>query len=215
MRLSFDATPITVKKTLTFQKILVMFLLFFSHSSLAAVIPVDLNDFFQDPSSAITISAGGESALLSESASAAQVSLVNDPGEGDPEVIVASAGTNLVFDYVFSEFASDDNYFNAFVLDGDSGLSFGAGFEFLTSVSMSGSISFDLTSLVGELLGLHLELGSNVDDGALTATVNISNVRLERVDAEVSEPMILLLFSLGLIIMALMVEKTGNRRPLA
>jgi len=205
MRLSFGI------KRITFYHAFAVCLLFFSQSGHSAVIPIDLNDFFPSPSAAISIAVDGTSALLTESASAATVSLINDPDAGDPEVIIAGVGTSLIFDYTFTELVDDDNYFTAFVFDGNSGLSFGAGFEFLTSISGSGSLSFDLSSLVGELLGLQFELGPNsIDDAALTSTLSISNGRLETTVAQVSEPMMLLLFSLGLIIMVLAASKRDH-----
>ncbi|NOZ54715.1 MAG: hypothetical protein GXP08_16530 [Gammaproteobacteria bacterium] len=204
MRLSFGAKPIT------FRNVFASFFLFFSHASLAVVIPVNLNDFFSDPT--VTISVDGSSATLAEDSSVSTVILSNDPGLGDPEVIFAAAGTNLLFDFEFIEPLDNDNVFSVFVLDGDSGLSFGAGFEFLATDSDLGTVSFDLTGLVGELLGLQFELGANIGDEQLTSTVLVSNVRLETMDVEVPEPMLLLLFGLGLTIITAFVRRESNKK---
>lgn len=58
---------------------------------------VDLNDFFADQTVAVVTD--GSSALLSEDPQFSEVVLANDPGLGDPQVIIAAPGFGLIFDY--------------------------------------------------------------------------------------------------------------------
>lgn len=160
--------------------------------------PIDLNDFFADPS--VTVAADGSSAILTEDPLFTSVLLANDPGLGDPEVIIAGANVSLLFDFQFLEPPGNDDIFIAMILDAASGLSVGAGFEFMTDSSSSGSVAFDLSSLLGQTLGLQFELGSNLADADTTSELVISNLRLEtRVAA--AEPNVLLLFVLGLLVL--------------
>ncbi|NOZ53306.1 MAG: PEP-CTERM sorting domain-containing protein [Gammaproteobacteria bacterium] len=194
-------------KLITCRNVLAIFFLFFSHASLAAVIPIDLNDFFPDPT--VTVSADGSSATLAEDLSAATVVLFNDPDLGDPEVILAGVGTNLLFDFEFVKPNDSGNSvieFVAFVLDVDSGLSAGAGFEFLTSSAGSGTVLFDLTGLVGDTLGLQFELRTSS-----TAKVTVSNLRLETAMVTVPEPTVLVLFGLGLLPMVIISRRFGKK----
>jgi hypothetical protein len=178
----------------------------------AAAVQIDLNDFFSsDPT--VTVAADGSSALLSEDASLSHVLLTNDPFFGDAEVIVAGPGL-LMFDFNFTEAPGEDDVFAAFVT-GAAGMSLGPGFEFLASDSASGTVSFDLSGLVGEaFLGLQFQLGSGTDllynrrtgsgnpfrirgitgDTGVDSTVSISNLRTE---APIPEPSALPLFLLG------------------
>ena len=172
-------------------------ILIFSQSSSAAIIPIDLNDFFADPT--VTVSVDGSSATLSEDPVFSQALLVNDPGLGDPEVIIAGIGTSLLFDFSFSEPLGNNDVFTAFVLDGSTGTSFGPGFEFSTMNSGSGSVAFDLTSLVGQTVGLQFALSGGIDDTLLTSTVDVFDVRLVTADLVVPEPPVLLLFGVGLL----------------
>lgn len=166
------------------------------NSAYALIIPIDLNDFFADPT--VTVAADGSTATLAEDPFFSPVLLSNDPGLGDPVVIVPGAGTSLLFDFTFSEPAGNDDAFVAFVLDAATGLSFGSGFEFGTESSSSGAVSFDLSSLVGETLGLQFELGSNFGDGAFDSLVMVSNVRLDTAAMSVPEPSVLSLLAIGI-----------------
>ena len=63
---------------------------------------IDLNDF--TPSPTVTIAVDGLSALMTEEADPNDfVFLSNDPGLGDPNVIIPGPFVSLVFDYVFDE----------------------------------------------------------------------------------------------------------------
>jgi hypothetical protein len=162
----------------------------------AAIIPIDLNDFFADPT--VSVAVDGSSATMAENPFISPVLLANDPGLGDPNVIVPGVGTSLAFDFDFLEGVGDDDIFLAFVLDAATGLSLGTGFEFLASSSGMGSVSFDLSSLVGLTLGLQYELGANPGDLGLTSTAVVSNVRLEQVMAA-PEPNILVLIATSIL----------------
>ena len=155
---------------------------------------IDLNDFVA--SNAVTINSPS-SAIIEEDTFSAVSFLSNDPFFGDPEVIVAANNRSLFFDYNFSEGSSNVDEFFAFVIDPVSGISLGPGFEFFADSSSSGTISFDLTSLVGLTgLGLQFELNS-FDNSLLDSNVVISNVRL--VDAMVPSPAALPLILIGIL----------------
>ena len=70
------------------------------------------------------------------------------------------------------------------------GLSPGPAFEFFTDSSSTGTVSFDLTSLTGETLGLQFQLSALFSDTGFDSTLTVSNVRLEQSGAPaVPEPM--------------------------
>lgn len=163
----------------------------------AAATPINLNDFFADPS--VTVAADGSSAALAEDASLSPVLLSNDPGLGDPEVVIAGLGLFLLFDFDFVEgLTGEADEFGAFLIDAGTGLSVGAMFEFFTQNTSMGSISFDLSGLVGTTLGLQFQLSALPGDTGLDSMVTVSNVRLQSV--MVSEPSTLALMLSGLAI---------------
>lgn len=140
---------------------------------------VDLNNFYADPT--VIVSVDGSTATIGESAIISPVLLSNDPFLGDPEVIfaeIAGTGQRLTFDYDFVEPAGNDDEFGAFVINVTTGLSAGPSFEFFTQSTSSGTVSFDLSSLAGNQLGLQFELSALPGDPGLTSTVEISNVSL-------------------------------------
>jgi hypothetical protein len=171
----------------------VVFSLWWLLSAPAHAMPIDLNDFFADPT--VSVVADGSSATLAEDPFLFSVLLSNDPGLGDPNVIIPGAGVSLVFDYMFTEGAGNMDEFFAAVLDGTTGFSVGPGFEFATADSSSGTVAFDLSSLSGLTLGLSFELAAF--DAASDSTVTVSNVRLESV--AVPEPGTFWLIGAGLI----------------
>lgn len=142
------------------------------------VTPIDLNDFFFFPGDPVTIAADGSTATIGEDPVFSPILLVNDPGLGDPNVILPAADTFLVFEYAFAESPGDDDSFVAQMLDGTTGTPI-TGFDFQTGTPGAASVEFPLESLVGTLLGLQFSLGTNPGDAALGATVTISNLRLE------------------------------------
>lgn len=174
----------------------------------AAIIPIDLNDFFADPT--VTVSGDGTTASFTEDPPF-NVLLINDPFFGDPEVIVAGVDTTVVFDYVFTEGAGNDDEFFAAVLGAD-GFSAGLAFEFLTGDSSAGSIVFDLSSLIAEAF-LGFEFSMISFDNVFDSTLTISNMRLVTPMVEVPEPPALLLMLAGSA--ALIVTARRGRRKSA
>ncbi len=159
--------------------------------------PIDLNDFFSDPT--VIVEVDGSSAKLSEDLTFAEVILSNDPFLGDPEVIIAAVGRSLKFDFDFMEGAGNDDEFGAFIIDPATGGSLGTPFEFFTSDTSSGTVTFDLSSLTGTSdLGLQFDLLAF--DFASDSMVTVSNVRL--VDPAnppaIPEPSTILLFGTGI-----------------
>ena len=138
---------------------------------------LDLDMFSADPT--VTIADDGQSATFREDQNLAQVLLWNDPNSGADEVIVPGIGVRLQFDYEFSEGEEgEDDEFGAFVLDA-MGNNAGSEFEFFTSESGSGIVTFDLSPLAEEtFIGLQFQLSSNFGDTGTTSTVTISNVQV-------------------------------------
>lgn len=174
-------------------QVFLMATLLFGLSDISQATIINLNDFFSDPT--VTVAGDGSSAILAEDPNLFSVILNNDPFFGDPNVIAPGAGVSLIFDYMFSEGASNDDEFFAFVLDSATGFSAGTEFEFSSTSSSSGTVAFDLSSLTSLTLGLSFELVAF--DFFTDSTVAVSNVRLETVT--VAEPGILWLLGAGLI----------------
>lgn len=144
----------------------------------ASASAIDLNDFTKDPT--VTVAVDGSSAVMAEDSTLSPVLLANDPGLGDPNIISPASGLALMFDYVFVEPAPDNlDEFGAFVVDSATGGSAGNAYEFFIQAAGSGTVSFDLSGLVGSTIGLQFQLSALPGDAALTSTVTISNVRLE------------------------------------
>lgn len=168
--------------------------------------PIDLNDFFADPT--VTVAADGSSATMAEDPVLSPVLLSNDPGLGDPNVILAGPDVVLSFDFDFAEGGlGNDDEFAAFVLD-STGVSAGAAFEFFTADTASGSVSFDLSSLVSEpFIGLQFQLSALPADALFDSVVTISNVRLD-VSQGMPEPTTLTLLILGAICTVVLVPRS-------
>ena len=149
--------------------------LFVSQPASAALVSLDFNDFYADPS--VTVAPDGTAALMAEDAALSFVLLANDPFFGDPEIIVPGLGTQLLFDYVFAEAPGQDDQFRAFVLDSATGFAL-PGLEFLTAESSSGTVAFDLSGLVGRTLGMQFELAALFGDIGVGSTVALSSLRL-------------------------------------
>ncbi|MBI1926943.1 PEP-CTERM sorting domain-containing protein [Candidatus Poribacteria bacterium] len=184
-------------KSVFFKQLLLGVLCVFFGATAHAV-PINLqNNFFADPT--VTFASGGFSATIEEDASRSPVLLSNDPGSGDPQVIIAGVGVSLVFDYNFVEgVGSNNDEFGAFILD-STGVSAGPAFEFFTQATRSGTVSFDLSGLTGEpFIGLQFQLSALPGDVDLNSLVTVSNVRLEG-PAVIPEPSTLLLFVVGII----------------
>lgn len=158
--------------------------------SASPLVPIDLNDFFADPS--VTVAPDGSSATLAEDALLSPVLLSNDPGVGDPEVVVPGANIWLVLDYIFTEPSGNVDEFGAFVVDAATGLSVGSPFEFFLDSTGSGAIAWDLSSLAGRTLGLQFLLSAYFSDSGLDSTVTVSSVVLEqRVDIPATPALLL------------------------
>lgn len=161
----------------------------------AWAVPIDLNNFYKDPT--VTVAADGFSSVLEEDSSLAIVLLADDPGLGDPLIIVPAAGSFLAFEYDFVERAGNNDEFSAFIVDAATHGSAGTAYEFFTQNSSSGTVVFDLGGLVGASIGLQFQLAALPGDIALDSSVTVSNVRTEQ--HIVSEPETVLLFLAGLI----------------
>ncbi|MCP4114964.1 MAG: PEP-CTERM sorting domain-containing protein [Desulfobacteraceae bacterium] len=171
-----------------------------AYASAVVAVTIDLNDFYADP--AVTVAPDGASAIMVED-SVCTVLLANDPGLGEPNVIIPQSGFELLFDYVFTEGADagEDDEFGVFILDGATGFCVGSPYEFFTGTTASGSIGFDLTGLVGMTLGLQFQLGAFPGDTGFDSVVEISNLRIEQ-SPGIPEPSIIFLFGLGLLVTA-------------
>jgi hypothetical protein len=81
------------------------------------------------------------------------------------------------------------HWFSIICSDSTTGGSAGSAYEFFTQVASSGTVSFDLTSLVGSTLGLQFQLTALPGDTAFDSNVTIQNVRLEQLpESTVPEP---------------------------
>jgi hypothetical protein len=178
-----------------FPSIVLTSLSFMFIPSLAPAAMIDLNDFFFFPGDPVTVLPDGSSALLEEDPDLSVVLLSNDPGLGDPQVILGGPGQILSFDFDFVEPgtpSTNNDEFGAFILD-STGVSAGPAYEFFTTVTSSGTVSFDLSSLSTEpFLGLQFQLSSFPDDVDFDSTLTISNVEI------VPVPGAVLLAGLGL-----------------
>ncbi|MBT8438954.1 MAG: VPLPA-CTERM sorting domain-containing protein [Gammaproteobacteria bacterium] len=160
----------------------------------ATAAPIDLNDFFTlDPE--VVIAPDGMSANFSESAFSTFVTLINDPGLGDLNVIVPNTSTFLTFNYEFTAAVGDQDEFSAYLFDSDNGPIFGLLETFRVSSSSSGVASFDLEPWQGLVLGLQFEL-IDLSLGSIDSTATVSNLALTQV---VPIPPAVWLFGSGLI----------------
>lgn len=153
------------------------FAAFLANASFSNAAIINLNDFFADPS--VAVASDGVSAKLAEDPVVAFVLLSNDPGLGDPNVIIPGVGVTLTFAYDFIEPAPGNaDEFGVFIIDAATGLSAGRTFEFFTQSSSAGSVSFDLTSLSGKTIGLQFQLAALPGDASFNSMVVVSNVQL-------------------------------------
>jgi len=174
------------------------FVLLLCLPSLSQAISIDLNNFFPDPT--VTVTPDGSSAFFVEDPGFAEVTLSNDPGLGDPEIIIASQGMGLFFDYEFFEAPGEENSFFGFVLNGNIGSSVGPAYEYFADTSSSGSVSIDLTPLVGTQLGLAFSLQSGIGDTGFNSTLLISNVRLDPIVVPIPSALVQMVLGLGLLV---------------
>jgi hypothetical protein len=190
---------------------LLVLLIFVAAPANAAVI-IKLNDFNFYADQTVALAAGGLSALIEEDSSLAAVLLVNDPGLGDPNVILPAAGASLLFDYDFVlGLVGNFDEFGAFLID-STGTSLGAPYQFFSSSTIAGTVSFDLSSLVGQTIGLQFQLTSLNGDSLLDSTVTISNVRLDNGVAAIPEPSSVVCWTLLAGIGLISCRRLPNRR---
>lgn len=173
---------------------LVLVLLPFSTAN-AAIIPVDLNDFYADPSYAVDIAFDGSSATMYEDLSVITVFLINDPSFGDPGIPVPDDLLTLNFDYSFSEGINNDDDFYAWVFDPDT---YAVIDEFWVEDSDSGTISWDLSLIDPGITLLGLEFQLNSWDDLYDSSAEISNVYLETSSTPIPEPCTIALVGSGL-----------------
>lgn len=178
--------------------------------SLSFAGPIDLNQLFHDVGAPIDIAADGSTTTLHENPPVGDVFLSDLPGLGDPELLIASAGAQLVFDYDFVEAAGNFDSFNFAILDGLTGIQLDP-FTLFFLDSAAGTARFDLSSLVGLTLGFQFDLGPQEGDDGSESTLTISNVRIETPDQTVSEPGMFVLFAIGLL--AIVIPRLNKRRP--
>jgi hypothetical protein len=169
--------------------------------SLSFASPIDLNALFHEDGASIAIAADGSSATFAEDPATLDVFLSNIPVLGDPELLVASVGARLVFDYDFNQAVDNANTFGFSILDGLTGDPIDPFGLFFTD-SAAGTAVFDLSSLVGRTLGFQFDLGADPGDLLLGSTLTISNLRVEAPVQDVPEPGPLALLAAGLIAVA-------------
>lgn len=167
-------------------------------SGAALAVPIDMNLLFHEPGTPVSIAADGSSATLAEDPGVFAVFLSNVPGFGDPQLVTAVAGARLEFEYEFDEGVENSDTFHFAVLDGLSGNPLDL-FNLFVTESGSGTASFDLSTLVGTLLGLQFELVPDELDGERAdSVVKLANLRIETPTTVVSEPGSLLLLALAI-----------------
>ena len=134
---------------------------------------LDLNNFISSPS--INVNPRGDSAILSSNPFSPFVFLEHNPAF-DPAQIIPEKGLSLKFKFKFVKAPGGDDEFGAFLID-QLGAPIGSPFEFFTVNSSKGIVSFDLSSLSSDPVGLVIILTEfNFKDDMHGSSVEISNV---------------------------------------
>jgi len=138
-------------------------------------IPIDLNDLISSPS--IIVNSSGSSAIMLQYPFSPFVFLEHNP-VFDPPQIIPRAGISLKFDFNFVRAPDGEDEFGAFLLD-QSGVPLGPPYEFFIGDSGKGVVSFDLSSLPSNPVGLVIILTEISFTGDIrSSSVSISNVQI-------------------------------------
>ena len=154
-------------------------------SAITELVLFDLNDFTASPY--VIISPTGNSATISQNSLSSFVFLEHNP-VFDPVQIIPRAGLSLEFDFNFVKATGKNDEFSAFLLN-QLGVPIGLVFEFFTRGSSKGTVSFDLSSLSPDPVGLVFVLTDFNSVGDLhSSSVEITNVRLVSKGVPTTEP---------------------------
>ncbi len=162
----------------------------------ALPIPINLNDFYADPT--VAIAPDGSSATMYEDSFFITVLLSNDPFFGDPGIPVPSNLVSLNFDYSFMEGVGNDDDFYAKVFNGDTGDILA---DFLVEDSLSGTVSWSLSGIDPAITLLGLEFQLNAYDLLTDSVAQVSNVSLDAAAAPIPEPTTAALLGSGLLML--------------
>jgi len=127
----------------------------------------------------VVISSASASATLTENSEYSSVSVVNDPGVGDEQVISPASGKSLFFDYDFQKENDDQDEFGVFLVDVTSGSSLSESAEFFVQEAGANEASIDLSNYVDTQIGVQFQLASLPGDAASGSSVVIKNIRIK------------------------------------
>ncbi len=188
-----------MKTSVTFTPLLLCLFSLFVVTTAHAT-PIYLNTFFASAPPVAVVDDGSEATIVEEIHVMTQF-LSNDPTLGDPEVMIAGDGISLSFEYHFVEGVDNDDEFSAFILDDATGAPVD-GLVFFTQATSAGTVSFNLSGLTGQRIGLQFEL--TAFDFTADSSVTISKVRLESTSAVIPEPSTVILLTIGVLCLAMM-----------
>ena len=174
---------------------------FSSHTAMATMIPIDLNAFIPSEPE-IIISLDGMTATINESPLIAIVTLENDPGLGDAEVILAAPSRLLTFGYDFNEPPGNDDVFSAVLFDSAVGPLDGVLDGVDINATQAGTVAFDLSPWEGFILGLSFVLSDADPQGLQNSSVTITQLQMSDDHAVVPVPSTMLLLFSGIVVLA-------------